>query len=289
VGKKYSDISTWLNTIVTVLSLGISSGISYVYFKDHIFQVLTVVELFIISYLIIKLILISISDSPPFLNIKNKKVFNDFYSKEIRFVRQRKDQLNNGYLQLFGDEVERVQSDLFDYIQDTASATIRATDMTWRPDILLTRKKYLEINKAFIKSGGKIKRILILPDSNITEFDYFKSLLSVIKKNRECHVDIGLIPLSKLNKNEAQDFIIYDEFSVLVEGMQADSVYAYGTSTLYFRKSMYEEYDKIFQKLWDNTKPSPTEIAIKFEADMERASNSDAKFEYSNFLKQLSK
>ena len=95
--------------------------------------------------------------------IADFKLYKEFWKTEIirKDLPNRKN-LENGFLYLFGSDVERFQVSLINYICNKNKNKVKiiyAADITTNPNLLLTRKKYHEKNKEFIGSMPKNSNI----------------------------------------------------------------------------------------------------------------------------------
>ncbi|MCD4696857.1 MAG: hypothetical protein K8S16_11525 [Bacteroidales bacterium] len=180
-----------------------------------------------------------VSEPEKFLNIvheEKKKYIDNFIN------------LKAGYISFHGSEVLNVQSG---WLESNLFKTIKTLDLTTDPSILLTRYRYIKANKGFInKRGGIIKRVFIISKLKLDDTIFINNLVMAINLQKEIGVSLGLQFLEDLNPNEKQDFILYDDFSVLVEEKQANSDYTFGKSTAYFNKQKIEQYSQLFENVW---------------------------------------
>ncbi|ESA36552.1 hypothetical protein N836_07195 [Leptolyngbya sp. Heron Island J] len=253
---KKADFATWLNTFVTIVGI-LLPLLTWFASKGYFFEVTSAVELGIIFYLLF-LQRIKSRNLIPFERRSQTGFFGDdvlfnlFYLSETEKIKGRFNALNNGYLKLYGAEVRYFQVRLMDFlVQNREGSLVYATDITNNPGILLSRDDYMQQNRLFIQAGGRIRRVLIVDEKKLLRGDFLSDLYQVIELNRKCGVDIGLYLMSLLDSNERQDFIIYDKFSVIVEGKQADETYDVASSTIFFTKFEVESYSNIFNKIWD--------------------------------------
>ena len=165
--------------------------------------------------------------------------------------------LKAGHISFFGTEVLAIQSG---WLQFSNFKTIRTLDITSDPGILLTRYKYIEVNKEFIKNKGVIQRVFLIEKSKLNDEVYRSNLKANIELQREIGVTLGIYYIDDLAPNQKQDFILYDSYSVLVEERQANSDYSFGKSTAYFSKSKISEYETIFDEVWDDKRKSAIQL-----------------------------
>lgn len=165
--------------------------------------------------------------------------------------------LRSGHISFYGTEVLAIQSG---WLQFGNFKKIRTLDITSDPGILLTRYKYIETNKDFIRNNGTIQRVYLIEKSRLTDDLFRKNLKSNIELQREIGVMIGIYYIDDLMPNQKQDFILYDDYSVLVEERQANSDYSFAKSTAYFSKMKINEYEQLFNQIWDDKRKPAIEV-----------------------------
>jgi len=136
---------------------------------------------------------------------------------------------------------------LIDYLNGIENKTIKTVDLTTNPALWLTRKEYIKKNKKFIEDDGKIFRILVVDTKKFNETNFSNNLIELCKVFLDTGINLKLCSLEKLTSEEAEDFIIYDSFAVLIEDKQADEEYKIASSTLYFDKTTFESVNKKFE------------------------------------------
>jgi len=251
-----NNLSTWLNSLISLIGILVTLFTS-ILFWEYKWQILSSVEFIIILWLvfILKQNHILIFGWTTW-RVNNKSVFSKFAYRESALINKRIGQLRAGFVKLYGDEVQRVQKEFFDYLDPRSEIenTILASDVTLHPDILLTRIVYHERNKEFIASGGTIKRLFLVPDEKLFEKEFVKDFIRILQINNDAAIDIGILPFSLLKKEQIIDFIVYGNAAVLVEDMQADISYFMGRSELKFVASEVKFYTDSFKSLW-STRP----------------------------------
>lgn len=190
--------------------------------------------------------------------IADFKLYKKFWKTEIicKDLPNRKN-LENGFLHLFGSEVEQFQISLIDYIHnknEKRNKVIYAVDITTNPSLLLTRKKYHKKNQEFIESNNIIKRVLIVDEERMNDDLFAKDLSMVIMENINIGVQVSLITTNHLRKDQIRDFIIYDDSAAIIEGHQATEGYTQGDSQLWFLSSQIESLKKVFEEIYDQAK-----------------------------------
>lgn len=168
--------------------------------------------------------------------------------------------LRAGHISFYGTEVEKVQSD---WMRNGKFKRIRTLDLTSNPALLLTRSNYIKSNKDFIRNNGIIERVYLISKENLNDDIFRDNLKSAVEVQNSIGVNIGLFYIEDLSPNEMQDFILYDDYAVLVEEKQANSDYSFGKSSAYFNSSKILEYEKIFNEVWRGKSKSPIEILNK--------------------------
>lgn len=165
--------------------------------------------------------------------------------------------LKSGHISFYGTEVLAIQAG---WLQFGNFKKIRTLDITSDPGLLLTRYKYIEANREFVRNNGIIQRVFLIERGRLKD-DVFKvNLKANVELQREIGVILGLYFIDDLKPAQKQDFIIYDDYSVLVEERQANSDYSFGKSTAYFNKSKVDEYEVIFNEVWDDRRRPAIQI-----------------------------
>lgn len=242
---------TVLSIIITVISilLGINFEIPKDIYRD-IFLVLVIMELVVIGLLCRQRRILGY-EIPKTKKIADQELFKNFWKQEIIGKdSMRRKNMRNGFLRLFGGDVERIQALLVEFLNKSEKKTyIYAADITNNPHLLLTRNEYHKMNRIFIRQGNEIRRIFIVDDKKLTELDYVNDLYKVLMLNKQMKVHAGMVITACLKPDEIRDFIIYDKSAVIVEGHQASEKYISGDSQLWFLADSLEEYQQIFMEL----------------------------------------
>jgi len=194
-----------------------------------------------------------IGDQPIRLSqIANPSAFLDVvYQANRRYIDNFTD-LKSGFISFYGTEVLNVQSG---WLESGRFSRIRTLDLTTNPALLLTRERYLQANKTFIsKQGNSIERVFVVERGRLRDEAFRCSLQQVVSMQIEWGISVDVRLLDSLADCHQQDFILYDDFSVLVEERQANSDYSFGKSTAYFGKEKIEAYEEIFKKVWKKEK-----------------------------------
>lgn len=168
--------------------------------------------------------------------------------------------LKSGHISFYGTEVQKIQSD---WLENGQFKRIRTLDLTSNPGLLLTRDKYIKSNKELIRNNGVIERVFLISRANLKDDIFRNNLKSAIDIQKRIGVNIGMFYLEDLEPNQKQDFILYDDFAVLVEEKQANSDYSFGKSSAYFNSNKINEYEGIFNQVWKGKSKSPQEILNK--------------------------
>jgi len=268
-----------LNKIIGVLAfLGINGYIVKKYFYEIgvflkkyyleiiIFQFFLLLMFFIILYVLFKKVKNNKVDIRVNYNeILNKKIFEKFLKDRKSLFSAKLAQLQKGYIKLYGKEVKDVQVSLIDYLYefDSNDRVIKTVDLTTNPELWLTRKEYMEKNRLLIENGGKIFRILVIDVKNLKYNNFKENLIKLCKKFLEIGVNLRICDLRNLSSEEAEDFIIYDTFAVLVENKQADEEYKLASSTLYFDKTTFDAFNKKFESVYNKSKLINNETELK--------------------------
>lgn len=247
-----------INTILTVLSIiitGISIllGVNFEIPRDvyrNIFLVLVLMELVVIGLLCRQRRVLGY-EIPKINKIADQELFKNFWKQEIiEKDSVRRKNMRNGFLRLFGGDVERIQALLIEFLNKSEKKKyIYAADITSNPHILLTRNDYHKMNRIFIQQGNEIRRIFIIDDKKLTEISYVNDLYKVLMLNKQMKVQTGMIITTCLKPDEIRDFIIYDKSAVIVEGHQATEKYVRGDSQLWFLTDSLDEFQQIFMRL----------------------------------------
>lgn len=192
----------------------------------------------------------------------NLKITNqpDKYLKLITEQKQKFENsfssLRTGHISFYGTEVQNLQTS---WLIEGNFKKIRTLDLTTDPGLLLTRGQYLKANRQFINSGGIIERVFIISKGMLDDPDFKSNLKSAIDLQKNMGVSIGLSFIEELSTDQKQDFILYDDYAVLVEEKQANSDYSFGKSSAYFNQSKIKEYEAIFDQVWKKNGVSPVE------------------------------
>jgi hypothetical protein len=256
------------NLAITITTFLTTFGLSFLYFKENFFEILVVVEFLIILILAFMLYKSQNNEMP--INIKaisNKTLFKIFFEKEKNIANSNIEQLANGYMELFGENVKYMQSNIIKYIMKTDKKYIKTLDITSNPARWLTRKQYIQANKDFVESGGMIQRVLIIENKETSNKTFMEDLFKLITIFENNGIQLGLQFDSLLTTDELKDFIVYGDFSVLTEGRQADENYKKASSTINFNDIHLKKHMEIFENVWSksDTSPSSVDILRKFK------------------------
>jgi hypothetical protein len=216
--------------------------------------------------------------------IANQEFYIDFLTRETEAMSSRLQQIRDGYLQIFSKEVERLEDELFDYIIRLGSKTVKAVDLTFNPSLLKTRSRRTVRRREFITAGGSLKRIFLVDDEKLIDREYRDGILANMNADQAIGVIVGARFISELSQGLAQDFILYGDFVVLLEGAQADSNYQRGYSTLYFKEANLRLYEGMFEQLWENKSgESASKIAAELEKYLNTLKSTDEEFSIETF------
>lgn len=258
-----SNLSGTFNNIVTAITtITTTFGISFYFFKDYIFEIIALIEFAIIIFLIFKNKNTPNTITPITKNIANEELFIEFFNEELKTSTKNLTQLNLGYLDLFSEEVKNIQTKTVSYVLKTNKNFIDTLDLTSDPKKWLTRFEYIDANKKFIENGGTIRRVLIIDEKNLTNKEFVDNLIKLISTFKRTGVQTGLHFECFLKSNQLIDFIIYGNFSVLVEGKQADENYKIASSTMKFLDNDIKQYNEIFLSVWNENTNFPNAMKI---------------------------
>lgn len=252
----FNNIATAITTITTTF------GISFYFFKDYIFEIISLIEFVIIIFLIFKNKNTENIISPITKNIANEELFIEFFNEELKTSTKNLTQLNLGYLDIFSEEVKNIQTKTVSYVLKTNKNFIDTLDLTSDPKRWLTRVDYIDANKKFIENGGTIRRVLIINEKNLINKEFVDNLIKLISTLKRIGVQTGLHFECFLKPNQLIDFIIYGNFSVLVEGKQADEDYKIASSTMKFLNTDLKLYNEIFLSVWNKNTNFPNTMEI---------------------------
>lgn len=158
--------------------------------------------------------------------------------------------IKTGHISYYGTEVLNTQSG---WLESGNFSEINTLDLTGNPALLLTRKRYNKANEDFIRKGGNIRRVYMISKERLKDMDFVNSLLDLIEYQSQTGIHLGLQYIEDLTAEQRQDFILYDEFSVLIEESQANNDYSFGKSTAYFHPEKIKEFKRIFWNVWDGS------------------------------------
>ena len=188
--------------------------------------------------------------------------FAEFSARESLLLQSRLDELSEGRISLYSQEIGRIELDLLNYMRMIGLKTICAVDLTSDPALQLQRRTRRSARKRFVDDGGAIRRILIVDDRQLTKRQFLVSLCDLVKAEIEDGIRIGILFRRSLTARQLQDFILYGDFAVLVESVQADRGYTHGVSVTHFKRREVESFAHIFDELWPDT-PTPAAIRLK--------------------------
>lgn len=193
-------------------------------------------------------------------HIANPAAFLDVVHQTNRRYLDNFADLKSGFISFYGTEVLNVQSG---WLESGRFRCIRTLDLTTNPALLLTRDRYLRANKTFAATrGNSIERVFLIERSRLRDEAFRESLQTVALMQIEMGVSLDIQFLEDLSDVQKQDFILYDDFSVLVEEKQANSDYSFGKSTAYFSRDRVRAYEKIFETVWKG--PRSREQLVEF-------------------------
>lgn len=156
--------------------------------------------------------------------------------------------MKSGHISFYGEEVQIVQSG---WVEAGKFSTIDTLDLTVSPIRLLTRARYNDANRRFIKDqGGKIRRVYILDRATLENPDEAEAFKKLCDLQSEIGVEIGMIWVDQIPVPMRRDFIIYDDEIVLLEERQANFEYTLGKSTAYFSPKQIKLYRTQFDEVW---------------------------------------
>lgn len=111
--------------------------------------------------------------------------------------------------------------------------------------------EYCNIKKLDLSISGEAnKRVYLIDRERLKDAGFREPLVAAIKLQTEIGVSVGVQFISELKSEQKQDFILYDDFVVLVEEKQANSDYSFGKSTAYFSKNKLDYYSDLFDSVW---------------------------------------
>lgn len=184
--------------------------------------------------------------------IANPGAFLDVVNQTNRRYLDNFADLKSGFISFYGTEVLNVQSG---WLESGRFKRIRTLDLTSNPGLLLTRDRYLRANKTFISNpANSIERVFLIERRRLADETFRQSLQTVALMQTDMGIGIDIQFLEDLSDEQKQDFILYDDFSVLVEEKQANSDYSFGKSTAYFSRKRIKAYEEIFNAVWKKAK-----------------------------------
>lgn len=194
-----------------------------------------------------------------------------FYEKVQKSVLGRRladiEDLADGMLRVFGADVRYVSVLLFQTLSESSSAAkdIYATDLMYNPEILLTRREYLESNRFLIRSGGSVHRVFICREADLATASFASDFLTLVQEHRSVGVVCGLALIEQIEATHAVDFVVFASAAVLIEEQQGSVDYRSGRSTVQFKR--IEGWMERFRDLWEsNQTPSATRRLAAYEA-----------------------
>jgi hypothetical protein len=157
----------------------------------------------------------------------------------------------DGWLWLYAERVREVTRDLIRKLVESSSSVrrVRAVDLTTDPDLLATRLTYLAMNKTFIEAGGKVERVFVCRQEDLTNQKFCERFLKLVEAHRQIGVHCGLAVWDLLSSELAMDFVVYGTGAVLVEQEQGTVDYKRGRSCVYFKN--IDRWIAKFEALWD--------------------------------------
>jgi hypothetical protein len=226
--------------------------------KTYRFQIVSLVGLVVIGTLLLLLHqqwANRVSLRPPKLKgVADRAVFETYARARIDELNVKLKQLSFGNILLTGKEVLDAQLFLINALmtnRNVAGKNLFAADLTKKPDLLQTRSAYHRKNKEFIQEGGRIRRVFIVDTNDLAAASFRTSLLALAAEHESIGVDVGVQLLDMIGAPRLrQDFIVYDKIGVIHEGQQAAPDYSDGHSHLYFSTVHVDEFEAIFNKLW---------------------------------------
>jgi hypothetical protein len=191
--------------------------------------------------------------------------FAEFSARESLMLQSRLDELSEGRISLYSQEIERIEIDLINFMKAIGLRQICAVDLTTDPALQLQRRTRRSTRKRFLDDGGSIKRILVVDDRLLLKRQFLTSLCTLIEAESADGIQIGLLFKRYLTARQLQDFILYEDFAVLVESVQADRGYTHGVSVTHFKRREVELFSDIFNTLWPrDSKPIALQLKDEF-------------------------
>jgi hypothetical protein len=95
-----------------------------------------------------------------------------------------------------------------------------------------------------------VRRVYIVERARLNHHGFFGTLTTLVNKQRDMGVEVGLQILDSLPESCRQDFILFNQTVVLVEERQANSDYTLAKSTAYFRRDAIRKYKELFDTVW---------------------------------------
>jgi hypothetical protein len=184
-------------------------------------------------------------------------LFAEFFGAESGRLTQRLDQLTEGTVSIFSTEVQRLEADLFSYLRAGQLSRMAAVDLTTNPGVLLTRNLRRAERQRFVRAGGRILRLFVVSRDDMLTKRFVLDLRALLLQEEADGVTTGLTFRDDLHGQQAQDYILYDTFAVVVESVQADRAYNQGVSTIHFKKRDVERFGSLFLQLWPDTPDAP--------------------------------
>ncbi|MDI3389607.1 hypothetical protein QIS99_25965 [Streptomyces sp. B-S-A8] len=183
-------------------------------------------------------------DNPPFYDRIRSQVERSLTTEYRRIA--------DGYLTVNGPAVPLTSVMLVDALiaTETQPQRILAVDRTTDPHVLTGRREYLDANRRFIDSGGRIDRLFVVRRQDLVDEDFVRPLLKLIDHHQELGVICGLAVREHLRQQDTVDTVVFGDAAVLIEDEQGDAAYTQGRSTVFFKG--IEGYSEGCTRAWEH-------------------------------------
>lgn len=180
--------------------------------------------------------------------IAHPQVFLNVVDQKTRNFLDNFANLKSGEITFLNSEVINIQSG---WLEGGDFRTIRTLDRTGDPARLLGRTRYLQANEDFVaRAGRKIQRVFMIERKRLQEEEFSRSLEALAIKQIDMGIEVDIRYLSELGESGAEDFILYDNYAVLVEKQQASEDYKSASSVAYFGHGRIQAYEHTFDQVW---------------------------------------
>lgn len=154
------------------------------------------------------------------------------------------------YIRLQDLDVLKFQVSLVKYMsRSEGEESIDAFDLTTNPKRWFSRTQYNEEGSSFIKENGEIRRVLIIEEDNLDDFEFSKSLFNLISLFESQGVKLGM-QLKEYGFTD-EDFILYGNQAVMKELLQANEAYTQAESVIFVDRNATERYREKFLNTWN--------------------------------------